>query len=493
MKLFIQISIAVLFIFGYADLAAQRKQPNILFCISDDQSFTHTGFMGTRELKTPAMDKLAGEGVVFANAYCAAPSCAPSRAAILTGRNAWQMEEGDLLYGALPEKYVVFTSLLKENGYAVGLTGKGYQPANHNLEGFYKEPIGQNYSQIKNEAPEGISTIDYSANFKKFHADKPGDKPFFFWYGSSEPHRPYRQGIGKDAGKNLDNMEVPGFMPNVETVRSDMADYFFEIEWFDKHLGKMVAYLDSIGELENTIIILTADNGMPFPRAKANLYEYGVHLPFVVRWGQSTQGQIVQDYISFTDIAPTILEATGIETPQMMAGKSFLYALHSPASGFIDPSRDQVVAAFERHTISRPDEITFPMRMIRKGDWVYIHNFEPQRWPAGVPEKMENVSGPFGDIDGSPSKTTIIDAKGSTDDLYYYLACEKRPESELYNLHADPFQMNNLAGQKPYAAKQKELKEALFEYLQQNNDPRMAGKSPWDKYPYYGRKNFDAR
>jgi N-sulfoglucosamine sulfohydrolase len=484
--------IVLLVVLAFSDLFSQNKQnqPNILFCISDDQSFVHNGYMGTRELHTPAIDKLVHEGIVFGNAYCSVPSCAPSRASILTGRNAWQLEQGGLLYGALPEKFIVFTSLLKENGYSVGLTGKGYQPANHNLEGFYKVPIGPNYGEVKNDAPEGISSTDYSANFKKFHADKPGDKPFFFWYGSSEPHRPYRQGIGKDSGKNLDNIEVPGFMPNVETVRSDMADYYVEIEWFDKHLGEMMAYLDSIGELENTIIIVTSDNGMPFPRAKANLYDYGVHLPLIVHWNGAQGGRTVQDFISLTDIAPTVLEAAGIEVPEMMAGKSFHYAINSKESGFIDPSRDQVVTAFERHTVCRPGEITYPMRMIRKGDWVYIRNFEPQRWPAGNPEDMKNLLSPFGDIDASPSKTVVMDAKGTDESLYYYLSCEKRPENELYNLHSDPFQMNNLWGQEQYAAKQNELKEAMYDYLRKTDDPRMEGKSPWDDYPYYGKKKF---
>lgn len=108
-------------------------------------------------------------------------------------------------------------------------------------------------------------------------------KPFHFWYGSKEPHRHYAKGSGRRAGKRIDDVQVPYFLPDTEEVRSDMLDYMTEIDYFDQHLHTMLQILQEYGEWENTIVVVTSDNGMPFPRAKANLYEYGTHVPLAIR------------------------------------------------------------------------------------------------------------------------------------------------------------------------------------------------------------------
>lgn len=245
----------------------RNELPNILFCIADDQSWLHTSYMRA-ELNTPGFDYVAKKGLVFERAYCAASSCAPSRAAILTGQQIYNLQEGGLLFGGLPKEIPLFTDLIKEEGYRIAHTGKAYQPANTTAAIYHQQPIGQAYNELTRDKPKRISEIDYAANFDQFLQENKVEQPFFFWYGGREPHRAYDPGIGKRSGTNMGRVKVPQGMPDTDEVKSDIADYFFEIEWFDFHLVKMIESLRKSGELENTIIIVTADNGMPFREAR---------------------------------------------------------------------------------------------------------------------------------------------------------------------------------------------------------------------------------
>ncbi len=472
----------------------EEKQLNILFCISDDQTWLHTSIMGAKEVHTPNFDKVAAQGVLFTNAYCAASSCAPSRAAILTGQEIWRLEEGGLLFGGLPNKFMTFTEKLRENGYATARTGKGYAPANQQKENYWKAPIGTAYNDITTDTPKGISKCDYAGNFRQFIEERNPDQPFFFWYGGYEPHRVYKEGIGAEAGKDLSEIEVPGFLPDNHTIRNDIADYYHEIEWFDQHLGKMIDLLEETGELENTIIIVTADNGMPFPRSKTTCYEYGTHMPLAVSWGNKIKSnRKIEDFISFTDFAPTLLEAAGISVPEDMTGKSFLDLLTSEKDGKLDPERNRVFTALERHTYCRPGGRTYPIRTIRKDEWVYILNFEPERWPAGNPDFYSPHQGFYGDVDAGPTREYMIENKDHPEmKPYFALSFGKRPQEELYNISEDPYQLNNLALDNSFSALKNSLKQELMAYLKDTKDPRVKGEAPWDDYPYYF-KGFEER
>jgi len=471
-----------------------EKRPNILFCISDDQSYIHTSIHGTQEINTPNFDRVANSGVLFNNAYTNVSSCAPSRASILTGRNIWELEEGGLLFGGLPEKFISFSHLLQKSGYATGRTGKGYAPANVKDKPYHNQPIAQAYNELTMDSPEGISNIDYSKNFSEFLSKKDKDKPFFFWYGGREPHRNYKRGIGAESGKNISKIEVPGFLPDNEIVRNDIADYYYEIEWFDTHLGRMIKALEEAGELDNTIIIITSDNGMPFPRSKTTCYDYGTHMPLAICWGNKIkEGARVDDFISFIDFAPTILDATGIDIPEAMTGNSFLDVLLANKSGQVDSTRDRVFTALERHTYCRPGGMPYPIRTIRKGDWLYMINFEPDRWPAGDHDFNSPHQGFFGDIDAGPTREYLIANKDTPMLKYYFdLSVAKHPKVELYNVKEDPFQLHNLASKSEYNELSKELQAELFAYLKKTKDPRADGLSPWDNYPYYS-EGYDKR
>jgi len=474
------------------------EQPNILFCISDDQSWIHTSIMGTPQIKTPGFDRVANEGVLFDNAYCSAPSCAPSRASILTGRPIYDLEEGGLLWGGLPKKYDIFSDLLQKNGYDVGYCGKTYGPGNWDEDPYWKEAeiMGGEYMELHKEISEEISSLEYSKNFKQFLEDnKETGNPFCFWYGSHEPHRGFDHGIGVLSGINPDSVVVPGFLPDDSLTRKDIADYFYEIEWFDKHLAEMINMLEGAGELENTIIIVTSDNGMPYPRAKANLYEYGTHMPLAIMWGKKIKGgRTVEDFTSAIDFAPTILDFAGIEIPEGVAGRSLRNVLESSKEGLIDPTRDKVVTAFERHTYCRPGGLPYPMRAIRKGNWTYIMNFEPDRYPVGHPKFIGATNEPYGDVDGEIIKHHMIDNRDNPEfKEIFELGFLKRPLEELYNISTDHYQMNNLAEDPAYAEIKAELKAELFEYLTKTGDPRMNDESPWDYYPYFGGEGYAER
>jgi uncharacterized sulfatase len=464
-----------------------KKKPNILFCISDDQSWLHAGAYGDKVIKTPSFDRVAKEGVLFTHAFCAAPSCTPSRSAVLTGQQIWRLQQGANLFGMLSKKFKVYPMILKEAGYHVGFTGKGWGPGRWGKEKTSENPAGKRYDKIKCKPPRFTSDKDYAANFELFFKEKPEDKPFCFCYSSHEPHRHYLQGSGLESGKKLEDVKVPAFLPDTPEVRSDILDYYVKVEWFDKHLGRMIRLLEKTGELDNTIIVVTSDNGMPFPRGKATLYDYGVRMPLAVRWGAKAKGKrIVDDFVSLTDLAPTFLQAAGLDIPGEMTGQSFLDILLSDKAGRVDPARDKVFTAMERHAWCRSDGGGYPMRAVRTYRWLYIRNYEPGRWPAGDPDFLSPWTGIYGEVDNGPSKTCMIQKGDSAEKVKLFnLSFKKRPAEELYDVEKDPDQINNLAENPEFAETKKQLSSQLQEYLRTTEDPRAHGKAPWDSYAYH--------
>jgi arylsulfatase A-like enzyme len=443
-------------------------RPNILFAIADDWSAPHAGVYGDPTVRTPAVDRLAREGTRFTHAFTAAPSCTPSRAAILTGQAVHRLEEGGNLHGFLPKRFAVYPDLLEEAGYVVGYSGKGWGPGQTVPAGRERNPAGPQFK-----------------SFDAFLQQRPQGRPFCFWFGSTDPHRPYEPGTGRRAGLAVQSVRVPAFLPDTPDVREDILDYYFEVERFDRDLGAIIAALERLGELDNTLVIVTADNGMPFPRAKATLYDGGTRMPLVVRWpGNVRAGAIVDGFVSLADVAPTVLEAAGVKAASEMTGRSLLGILR----GQQEPGRDRVFVERERHANVRRGDLSYPARAIRTRDYLYIRNFRPDRWPAGDPEQYFAV-GPFGDIDGSPTKSLLLDRRSDPAlAKYFLLATGKRPAEELYDLQRDPDQLANVAGQARYAARQRSLRTELDRWLRETGDPRViADDDRWDRFPYYGQ------
>ncbi|MCC7174784.1 MAG: sulfatase [Bryobacterales bacterium] len=445
--------------------AAER--PNILFAIADDWGWPHSPLYGDKVVRTPAFERVAREGVLFTQAYCATPSCTPSRGAILTGQTPHRLEEGGNLWSFLPSKFPVYTDLLEQAGYFVGFERKGWGPGTLEGSGRTRNPAGPQFK-----------------DFETFLRERPAGRPFCFWFGSTDPHRPYEPGSGAASGMNPRDVQVPPFLPDTPEVRGDILDYYFEVQRFDRETGTILKLLESRGELDNTLVVMTGDNGMPFPRAKANLYGYGTHQPLAIRWPARVKGgRTVNEFVSFTDYAPTFLEAAGLKPLSVMTGMSLLPLL----TGRTSRHRDMVFLERERHANVRRGNLSYPCRAVRTREFLYIRNLRPDRWPAGDPEKYVAV-GPFGDVDGGPAKDVILNRRDEPEMARFFrLSFEKRPAEELYDLVKDPGELNNVADQPSYAAAKRRLRSTLDRWMKETSDPRAASEDdPWDRYPYAG-------
>ena len=478
-----------------SELKKEVNQPNILIAIADDASYPHMGAYGCRWVETPVFDKLAKEGVLFNNAYTSNAKCAPSRASLLTGRNSWQLEDAGNHLAYFPTKFKTFPETLSVNGFHVGYTGKGWAPGIAlNKNGTDRDLLVNAYQNKKTTPPTTeISKNDYVENFKDFLKEKDEDKPFFFWFGGWEPHRAYEYGSGLRHGKKLSEIDkVFDFWPDVDSVRTDILDYAFELEYFDDQLGKILNVLEENGQLNNTVVIVTSDNGMPFPRVKGQEYEMSNHLPLAIMWkdGIKHVGRTIDDFISFIDIAPTILELAGVPYEQSkmkpITGSSLANILHSSKSGIVDPFRDHVLIGKERHDIGRPNNQGYPIRGIRKGDFLYLRNFKIDRWPSGNPETG------YLNTDGSPTKTVILDSKNTNQDKYWALNFGKRSTEELFNIIDDPYCINNLADNIKFTSVKEEMAMQMEKELIMQNDPRILGNGDiFDNYKIYPTQFMD--
>jgi N-sulfoglucosamine sulfohydrolase len=461
------ISLGILFTAHAAQAADAR--PNILYCLADDWSWPHAGAYGDHVIRTPTFDRLARQGILFNNCFSAAPSCTPSRAAMLTGQYPHRLEEGSCLWGFLSKKFPVYPDLLEKAGYTVGCTRKGWGPGNFKDGGFTRNPAGPEFR-----------------NFAEFLKTVPEDKPFCFWFGSYDPHRPYKAGVGASSGLKTDGVIVPPFWPDNPAVRNDVLDYYWAVERFDREVGQLLAQLDQAGRLDNTIVVVTGDNGWPFPRCKANLYDGGTRQPLAVCWpARIKPGQVSDDFINLMDLAPTFLDAARLTPLPAMTGKSF-FGLLTGAEKF--GARHTVFLERERHASVRVGNTGYPMRAIRTRDFLYIRNFRPERWPAGDPEPYRDPKRPFGDCDDGPTKNYILDHRDEPGVRTCFQLCfAKRPAEELYDLKQDPHQIHNVAGQPVYRDEQAKLRADLLKWMKDTADPRaVKDDDHWDAYPYYG-------
>jgi uncharacterized sulfatase len=406
---------------------------------------------------------------------------------VLSGRNIWEVGEAGVLYGTIPAQLSLFPHRLEDAGYLTGFTGKSWGPGDWRAAGMTRHPAGREFNSRVTAYPRaGIDTRDYSANFGEFlDARKPG-QPFCFWFGPTEPHRVYEKGAGRRAGKNPDRVRVPKYWPDTEEVRSDILDYYEEIEYFDWQLGRALSMLERAGEWENTLIIVTSDNGMPFPRAKVNLYDGGTRMPLAIAWPGVIGGrQQSRDFVSHADLAPTILEAAGLGGSE----RSLLGRMKGDWRG---AQRDHAITALERHTMCRPDGATYPARAIRTAQHLYIRNYAPERWPTGG-EFLSSNKTTHGDVDSCPTKTHMLSREiAGRYPRQYDLCFGRRPAEELYDMARDPDQVDNIAGEAASEAVKKELAGRLEAYLRQTGDPRLEGQDPWQSYPYRQTTGFGA-
>ena len=458
------------------------RRPNILLAIADDWGFGHAGAYGCKWVRTPAFDRVAREGILFRNCFTSNPKCSPSRASLLTGRNTWQLEEASCHFGSFAAHWPVYPDLLERAGYRVGFTGKGWGPGDWQSGGRKQNPAGPGFGrQRSSKTARGVSTNDYAANFADFLRGRAPGQSFCFWSGCEEPHRPYDEGAGVRAGRRLSEIELPSYYPDSPVVRSDLLDYALEVESFDRQLGRMLAELERTGELDNTIVVVTSDNGLPFPRAKGQIYDAGFHLPLAIRWGRRVAGgRTVDDFVNFRDLAPTFLILAGVAVPKTMTGRDIVDVLESRAAGWVDRTRNRMLVGKEKDDLGRPSDLGYPVRGLRTPDYLYVRNFAPDRWPVCNPETG------YSNCDNSPTKTLMLSAF----DERYRLSFGRRPAEELYRLADDRECARNLAADPQMAAIKEQLAEEMTQALRREGDPRILGNGAiFDTYRYTGRRD----
>ncbi len=449
---------------------AAAPRPNIVLAIADDWGWPHAGAYGDVVVKTPTFDRLAREGVLFANAFVSSPSCTPSRGSLITGQHFWRLAGGANLHSVWPVgRFAEYPQLLADAGYHVGTYRKAWGPGRGS-------PGGKPFKSVD-----------------AFFEARPADAPICFWFGSVDPHRPYEKGSGARSGMDLSKVHLFPHYPDAPEVRGDVADYYFEVQRFDREVGELVARLAALGELDNTMFVVTGDHGMPFPRGKTNLYDCGVHVPLAIRWpARVPGGRTVTDLVSLTDLAPTFLAAAGLSVPLQMTGHSLLALLEGGKSGRVEATRDHVFFGRERHTPGQevPNGGGYPMCAIRTDDYLYIRNFEPDRWPSGTPDytKAFFQQAWLSDCDNGPTKKYIWDHRDEPGVRELYALCfAKRPAEELYDLKQDPHELHDVADDPDYAAAKSKLSERLTDELRATADPRIVGGGEeFDKYPYLG-------
>ncbi len=461
--------------------AAQDPPPNILVAIADDWGWPHASAYGDPVVKTPSFDRIAREGALAHHAYVSSPSCTPSRGAILTGQWHWRLEGAANLWSIFPDRFATYQEVLKGAGYRTGVTGKGWGPGRTETEG--RQLAGRRFG-----------------SFEEFLAGQGVSQPFAFWLGTSDPHRPFRLGSGEESGMDLDAIRLPAAFPDHAETRGDVADYYWEVQRFDALVGDALRLIDEQGLRASTIVVMTSDHGMPFPRCKSNVYDCGSRAPLAIRWpGRVEPGLEITAFVSRTDVAPTFLEAAGLPPPEAMTGKSLIPLLGSGnASDFLQAvivadGRDHVLTGKERHTPAQetPDMGGYPSRAIRTHDYLYIRNYRPDRWPNGTPN-YEQAAYPgawFADTDNGPTKTYMIEQRDQDAEhrRLYHLAFAKRPAVELYDLRNDPDQQVNVADDPDYASTRDELAKRLLDRLLETADPRASGDGDaLEDHPYLG-------
>lgn len=495
--------------------AADR--PNVVFAFADDWGRYASAYAAIEKggpsdvVQTPNFDRIAKEGVLFTNAYVNAPSCTPCRSSLLSGQYFWRTGRGAILQGAHWDTSIpTYPTMLEAAGYHIGYSNKVWSPGDnpdapfggsrnrYNRQGGRHNAFSQFLARNRDDVEGAKQTLlnEVRGNFQDFLNDRNNDEPLCYWWGPTNCHRKWIQGSGKDFwGINPDQLQgrMPDFLPDVPIVREDFADYLGEAQAFDAGLGVLIEELERIGELDNTIIIVSGDHGAPgFPNGKCNLYDFGTQVPLAIRWPkQIPADRVVHDFVCLPDLTPTILEAASEGVPDVMTGRSLMPILTSDKSGVVDPLRDAVIVGRERHVAAaRTDNLPYPQRAIRTKNFLYIRNFRPQRWPMGTGPGYgaegtmpsfellrENTFVAFGDLDASPTKAWIaLNCEQPEDQRKYFdFAFGLRPEEELYDLRSDFDQVYNVANEPRYAEAKADLAARLMKVLTETGDPRVTG------------------
>jgi arylsulfatase A-like enzyme len=321
-----------------------------------------------------------------------------------------------------------------------------------------------------------------------FLDELPAGKPFCFWFSSRHPHRPWNDGRQHKEAMRPADAAVPPHLPDHPTVRDDILNYACEVMEFDREASDLLQLLRDRGLLDNTLVVMTGDNGDQLPRGLANCYDTGTRIPMVLSWkAKVPTGVKVDAFVSLTDLAATFLDAAGVPRPADWDSRSLLPLARDGNHG--QPQRDAVFLERERHANVRRGDLSYPVRGIRTREFLYLRNLHPERWPAGDPEFYWSV-GEFGDVDDSPTKRLLQSAANDPQlDRWFRLVFDKRPAEELYDLATDPGQVRNVASDPNYAETLQQLRRRVTGWMEATGDPRAKGDTDyWDLAPYYSKQ-----
>jgi arylsulfatase A-like enzyme len=519
---------------GFWALLSAAERPNIVLLFADDlgryaSAYAHPDRPSVNDIvSTPTFDRIAKEGVLAFNALVSAPSCSPSRAALISGRHFFRNGSHSQLHtpwhgdrASDPWNEVRgFALILQDAGYHIGWSHKMHI-AEDRMGGKQNNfrPAGGKVNQFSQNVSKVIGTVDGASetgaiqkgkqklyaecrdNFKAFLGKRKPNQPFYYSFHPTNPHRKWTKGSGKKLwGLDPDDLKeiMPPFLPDVHEVREDLADYLGEGMAFDRCCKEIIAELEKVGELDNTLLVISGDHGAPgFPRGKTNCYDFGARVLFAARWpGKIMARQVVTRPISLIDLAPTFLAAAGLEPEKGTNGQNLLPAF---AKGDHKLLRGWALIGRETHVNTARGGLPYPTRALRTEDYLIIVNFEPDRAPMGEPLKLADPKPPtyeqienntrltYGDVDAGPTKAWMIKHRADPGvQKLWDLGFGPRPREEFYDLTGDPHQVNNLSTNPAYDDIREALREMLMKELRANKDPRLEGDT-FDKEPYNKR------
>lgn len=440
--------LAALFAFSSA---AAAERPNFIFFITDDIGWNDLGCYGNEAIKTPHLDALAERGLRFTNAYLTISSCSPSRCSIISSRYPHNTGAPEL-HTELPDDQFKFPKALREAGYHTMLSGK-----NHIAK------LTKTFDVItRGGQPSG--SVDWVSLLEK----RPREKPFFAWFASTDAHRTWQI---DDANPIYDPADVivPPFLYDGPKTRQDLADYYHEVSRTDTTMGELVAELKRQGIEDNTYIIYMTDNGRPFPRSKARLYESGIKTPFLMACPGKIESAVVDSMISSIDVGPTILELAGVDIDERAQGVSFLPILEDPTAVVREIAfAEQNWHVFQAH-----------QRMVRTGDFLYIKNSFPELLALN---KESDATFPAG------KELWEKHAAGELNENQQDVFQQPRPVEELYQVSDDPFQFTNLVGKEEFDETLNDLRGLLGEWTEATGDTVPTDPTP-DRKEIDGKKD----
>ena len=452
---------------GFAVLLSAAEKPNVLFLLSDDHSYPYLSCYGDANVRTPVLDKLAGEGIKFRRFFTSAPQCVPSRAAYLSGRSPVAARI-TRFSSPLPRDVVTFPEVLKkEAGYYVGVVGRSYHldGSGKGDEGLGKFLVDGGYKTFPErfDVVQGGSDKEAVEQSAAFLEGRPKDKPFCLWVNFSDPHHAWTAPVSYRPDPA--SLKLPAHVPDLPAVREQYADYCAEVNRVDETVGKVLALLDRLGLAKDTLVVFAGDNGQALPHGKGSLYDPGCNVPFVVRWpGVVAPGGDSSALLSGEDLAPTVLAAVGLKPAAGMTGVSFLPILKGAAA----KTRDYVFTERGPHG-SAPVQVGMSnsgydlSRAVRSGRYKAIYNCTP--WL------------PYSPVDsaGGPAWKSIQDLHGKgglAAGLAATYFTTPRPVYEFYDLEKDPAELNNLSGKPEVAEAERALRLEMakkmiadFDYL----------------------------